>query len=83
MDQSLRELCESLQEIFPNGQIPPGRNPDIGCIRLTLDDVKLEHRPLAFYFVIPFIAISDLGRLSLAKLHITPLPRSRIRLLPE
>jgi hypothetical protein len=51
MDQSLDELFGGLRDLFPNGQIPPGRNPDIGCIRLTLDPVKLEHRPLAFYLV--------------------------------
>lgn len=51
MDRSVDELFGRLRDLFPNGQIPPGRNPDIGCIRLTLDPVKLEHRPLAFYFV--------------------------------
>jgi hypothetical protein len=51
MEQTLDELFGSLRESFPDGQIPAGRNTDVECIRLTLDPMNPEHRPLAFYFV--------------------------------
>jgi hypothetical protein len=54
MEQTMRELFDSFKGFVPNGQIPEGRNVDVECIRLTLDPIKSEHRPLAFYFVPPF-----------------------------
>jgi len=83
MEQTLDELFGSIPESFADGKMPPGRNPDVECIRLTLDPVKPEHRPLAFYFVVFHISLSDIGRLSPSTFRISPLPCSRIRLLPR
>lgn len=32
-------------------KIPPGRNPDLKSIRLTMDDVVIYHRPVLWYMV--------------------------------
>jgi pimeloyl-ACP methyl ester carboxylesterase len=33
----------------------PGRNPDVKCLKLTLDDVELLHRSLVWYFCVAFV----------------------------
>ena len=55
MKETLNELFSHLEGSFPGGVVLPGRNPDIDCIRLTLDPINSEHRPLAFYLVRSFI----------------------------
>ena len=51
MQEILQEICIKLQERLPDWKIPKGRNPNVDCIRLTLDPIKYEHRPLIFYVV--------------------------------
>ena len=81
MEETFNELFSKLKGSFPNGEIPPGRNPQVECIRLTLDPVNPEHRPLAFYFVLTLIFLADEGCLSPTELGINPLPRLWIYLL--
>lgn len=51
MQETLQRLCIKLQEQLPDWKIPEGRNPNVDCIRLTLDPIKSEHRPIIFYMV--------------------------------
>ena len=80
MEETLQELFASLKGSFPNGKIPPGKNPDVECIRLTLDPVNPEHRPLAFYLVIQFIVMLTEGRLSATEHRFDAIPCSRIHI---
>lgn len=81
MEETLNELFTKLKGSFPYGEIPPGRNPHVECIRLTLDPMNPEHRPLAFYFVIPLISFTDSGRLPSTTFRINRFQRSWIHLL--
>lgn len=51
MEGILDELYSNIGELFPNGKVPTGRNTTVKCIRLTLDPIRSEHRPLIFYLV--------------------------------
>lgn len=51
MEETMGILFDALKGFIPNGRIPEGRNPNVECIRLTLDPIQSEHRPLAFYLV--------------------------------
>lgn len=51
MQDTLRELCNQLDELFPDWKIPEGRNAKLQSVRLTLDPIRCEHRPLLFYIV--------------------------------
>jgi hypothetical protein len=51
MQESLKELCNKLEERFPDWEIPKGRNTELQSVRLTLDPIQCEHRPLLFYIV--------------------------------
>jgi hypothetical protein len=53
MEETMGELFDTFKGFIPNGRIPEGMNVEVECIRLTLDPIKSEHRPLAFYFVPP------------------------------
>ena len=81
MEETLHELFTKLEGSFPNGEIPPGRNPDVECIRLTLDPVNPEHRPLAFYFVLSLNFRADEGGLPPTTLCLNLFPRTWIHVL--
>jgi hypothetical protein len=51
MEGILEELFSNIGEYFPDGKVPAGRNTAVQCIRLTLDPIRSEHRPLIFYLV--------------------------------
>jgi len=51
MEGILDELYSHIGDYFPNGKVPTGRNTAVKCIRLTLDPIRSEHRPLIFYLV--------------------------------
>lgn len=53
LEEALEELCRSIEKSCEDIHIREGRNPDVDCIRLTLDPIRAEHRPLAFYAVSP------------------------------
>lgn len=83
MEETLAELFGYLEGSFPDKVIPPGRNPAVDCIRLTLDPINSEHRPLAFYLVLSTLILLISGRISPSSLHVWPLPSSRIYLLSQ
>jgi hypothetical protein len=58
MEETVQLIFSKLRGFFPNGEIRQGRNPDVECIRLTLDPINPEHRPLAFYFVSFFASLT-------------------------
>ena len=68
MEETLRELYGHLEGSFPDKIIPPGRNSAVDCIRLTLDPIRSEHRPLAFYFVPPRFTLFNLRSFTFFKL---------------
>jgi hypothetical protein len=76
MEETMGVLFDTLKGFIPNGQIPEGRNVDVECIRLTLDPIKSEHRPLAFYFVPPFYSYLSVGGIPPAKCYIIAIPVS-------
>ena len=83
MEETLSELYGYLEGSFPDKVIPPGRNPAVDCIRLTLDPINSEHRPLAFYWVLSTSILLILGRLPTSSLHVDPFPSQRVYLLSQ
>jgi len=51
LEETVGVLCEQAQKYVPGLVIRDGRNPNVECIKLTLDPIRSEHRPLAFYAV--------------------------------
>jgi len=83
MEETLREFYGHLEGSFPDKVIPPGRNPAVDCIRLTLDPINSEHRPLAFYFVNSHIVTLILGCVPPSSSCVDPFPNQRIHLLSQ
>ncbi|KAI8824459.1 uncharacterized protein EV422DRAFT_493257 [Fimicolochytrium jonesii] len=54
LDKENRHQVDKLTKIIERAcehSFPPGNNPDLKCIRLTLDAVQATHRPLIYYIV--------------------------------
>jgi len=83
MQEALTDLCNALQQRLPEWKIPEGRNPNVDSVRLTLDPIKCEHRPLIFYFVITPLAVMETywtGGLFASKFCVDPFSSSRLLL---
>jgi hypothetical protein len=48
--EELEEYLD-LYESALGQKLPPGKNPAVQSIRLTMDEVVIYHRPLVWYFV--------------------------------
>ncbi|GAA94352.1 hypothetical protein E5Q_01003 [Mixia osmundae IAM 14324] len=51
--QTMRLIEETLTWVQPRlkSRVPPGYNPDIRCLKLTLDKLQVMSRPLGYYVV--------------------------------
>ena len=63
--EEVNDLVNDLEQRM-DCQFKPGRNPNVSCIRLTVDPVRIAHRPLAYYggtMAIHFLGKRELERL--------------------
>ena len=81
MQETLRELCNKLENRFPDWKIPEGRNTNVQSVRLMLDPIKCEHRPLIFYIVptpLSLCKLTETGGLSTSRHCIDPISSSQL-----
>ncbi|CAH7675532.1 hypothetical protein PPACK8108_LOCUS10547 [Phakopsora pachyrhizi] len=52
LDKYIYEFSKALEYFFP-----PGRNPQVRCMKLGLEEFRVEHRPLFFYLAIGLLRL--------------------------
>ncbi|KAF8595798.1 hypothetical protein BDV93DRAFT_528420, partial [Ceratobasidium sp. AG-I] len=51
VEEEVEEYMEMYEKVLGK-KIPPGRNPDLKSIRLTMDEVVIYHRPFLWYLIV-------------------------------
>lgn len=64
-DEFTTEVEEFLEEVERRDGMkhPPGYDPKIKSLRVTLDPVRTTHRPLIWYLVSISVSLSEMGHL--------------------